>query len=143
MRSDTAFFSAAVISRRFLCGLTSGWLSAEAAVAFLREERRAAERAAGAEAPRSCSTSVSALISVWRRWISLYRSAIACAMTLMVLESSGPAMGMSTNGVRPWRGKTVRPPPAGSSASLVEQLAGCGGRGSNSWQAPTIPRRRR
>ena len=125
MRSDTAFFSAAVISRRFLCGLTSGWLSAEAAVAFLREERRAVERAAGAEAPRSCSTSVSALISVWRRWISLYRSAIACAMTLMVLESSGPAMGMST------------------SASLVEQLAGCGGRGCNSWQAPTIPRRRR
>ena len=63
MRSDTAFFSAAVISRRFLCGLTSGWLSAEAAVAFLGEERRDAERAAGAEAPRSCSTSVSALIS--------------------------------------------------------------------------------
>ena len=41
------------------------------------------------------------------------------------------------------RGRTARPPPAGSSASLVEQLAGCGGRGSNSWQAPTIPRRRR
>ena len=56
MRSDTAFFSAAVISRRFLCGLTSGWLSAEAAVAVLGEERRDAERAAGAEAPRSCST---------------------------------------------------------------------------------------
>ena len=56
MRSDTAFFSADVISRRFLCGLTSGWLSAEAAVAFLGEERRDAERAAaGAEAPRSCS----------------------------------------------------------------------------------------
>ena len=48
MRSDTAFFSAAVISRRFLCGLTSGWLSAEAAVTFLGEERRDAERAAGA-----------------------------------------------------------------------------------------------
>ena len=48
MRSDTAFFSAVVISRRFLCGLTSGWLSAEAAVAFLREERRDAERAAAA-----------------------------------------------------------------------------------------------
>ena len=83
MRSDTAFFSAAVISRRFLCGLTSGWLSAEAAVAFLGEERRAA----GAEAPRSCSTSVSALISAWRRSISPCRSAIACAMTLMVLAS--------------------------------------------------------
>ncbi len=54
MRSDTAFFSAAVISRRFLCGLTSGWLSAEAAVAVLGEERRDAERAAGAEAPRRC-----------------------------------------------------------------------------------------
>ena len=71
MRSDTAFFSADVISRRFLCGLTSGWLSAEAAVAFLGEERRDAERAAGAEAPRSCSTSVSALISAWRRSIRL------------------------------------------------------------------------
>ena len=65
MRSDTAFFSAAVISRRFLCGLASGWLSVEAAVAFLGEERRDAERGAGAEAPRSCSTSVSALISAW------------------------------------------------------------------------------
>ena len=63
MRSDTAFFSAAVISRRFLCGLTSGWLSAEAAVAFLGEERRDAERAAGAEVPRICSTSVKALIA--------------------------------------------------------------------------------
>ena len=49
MRSDTAFeFSAADISRRFLCGLSSGWLSAEAAVAFLGEERRDAERAARA-----------------------------------------------------------------------------------------------
>ena len=37
---------------------------------------------AGAEAPRSCSTSVSALISTWRRSISSCRSAIACAMTL-------------------------------------------------------------
>ena len=94
MRSDTAFFSAAVISRRFLCGLTSGWLSAEAAAAFLGEERRDAERAAGAEASRSCSTSVSALISAWRRSISPCRSAIACAMTLMVLENNGPATGM-------------------------------------------------
>ena len=109
MRSDTAFFSAAVISRRFLCGLTSGWLSAEAAVAFLGEERRDAERAAGAEAPRSCSTWVSVLISAWRRSISPCRSAIACAMTLMVLESNRPATGMSTNGVRPWRGRRVRP----------------------------------
>ena len=49
MRSDTAFFSAAVISRRFRCGLASGWLSVEAAVAFLGEERRDAERGAGAE----------------------------------------------------------------------------------------------
>ena len=76
MRSDTAFFSAAVISRRFLCGLASGWLSVVAAVAFLGEERRDAERGAGAEAPRSCSTSVSALISAWRRSISPCRSAI-------------------------------------------------------------------
>ena len=55
MRSDTAFFSAAVISRRFLCGMTSGWLSAEAAVAFLGKERRDAERAAGAEVPSGVS----------------------------------------------------------------------------------------
>ena len=36
-----------VISRRFLCGLTSGRLSAEAAVALLGEERRDAEPGAG------------------------------------------------------------------------------------------------
>ena len=47
MRSDTAFFSAADISRRFLAGLASGLLSA-AAAAFVREEdRRDVERAVG------------------------------------------------------------------------------------------------
>ena len=127
MRSDTAFFSAAVISRRFLCGLTSGWLSAEAAVAFLREERRDAEPAAGAEAPRSCSTSVSALISAWRRSISLYRSAIACGMTLLMLESSGPAMGMSTNGVRGRRCGSHAPPPAAAGGG-GEEPGAAGGR---------------
>ena len=37
MRSDTAFFSAADISRRFLAGFASGLLSATAA-AFVGEE---------------------------------------------------------------------------------------------------------
>ena len=94
---DTAFFSAADISRRFLAGLASDLLSA-AAAAFVgggEEERRDAERAFGADAPRICSTSVKALISAWRRSISLWRSAIACAISLMPVESSGPAMGMS------------------------------------------------
>ena len=50
------------MGRRFLSGLTSGLLSA-VATAFVREERRDEERAAGAEAPRICSTSVSALIA--------------------------------------------------------------------------------
>ena len=82
MRSDTAFFSAADISRRFLAGLASDLLSA-AAAAFVgcgEEERRDVERAFGADAPRICSTSVKALISAWRRSISLWRSAIACAI---------------------------------------------------------------
>ena len=74
MRSDTAFFSAADIFRRFLSGLlssglfssglASGSLSVTAADAFLVEEdRRALDRAAGAEASRSLSTSLNALIS--------------------------------------------------------------------------------
>ena len=99
MRSDTAFFSAADISRRFLAGLASDLLSA-AAAAFVggEEERRAVERGFGADAPRICSTSVNALISAWRRSIALWRLAIACAISLMALESSDPAIGMSTRG---------------------------------------------
>ena len=57
MRSDTAFFSAADISRRFLAGLASD-LSAAAAAFVGEEERRDVERAPGADAPRICSTSV-------------------------------------------------------------------------------------
>ena len=61
MRSDTAFFSAADISRRFRAGLASD-LPAAAAAAFVgEEERRDVERAAGADAPRICWTSVNAL----------------------------------------------------------------------------------
>ena len=59
MRADTAFFSLAVSGRRFLCGLTSGLLSA--AAVFFREERRGAEAGTGADAPSICSTSVNAL----------------------------------------------------------------------------------
>ena len=57
MRSDTAFFSAADISRRFLTGLASDLLSAAAAAFVGEEERRDVERAVGADAPRICSTS--------------------------------------------------------------------------------------
>ena len=99
MRSDTAVFSAAVIGRRFLSGLASDLLSAVAAAAgfLLEEDRREVERDAGrADAPSISSTSVNALISAWRRSISLCRSAMACAMALMKLESSGPAREMST-----------------------------------------------
>ena len=82
------------------------WLSA-AAAAFVggEEERRDVERAVGADAPRICSTSVNALISAWRRSISLWRL----------------AMGMSTRGGgrrgSPGRGRRrVRPGPAWASA---------------------------
>ncbi len=91
MRSDTAFFFAADIFRRFLAGLTSDLLSATA-VAFL--ERADEERADDADAPRICSTSVNAMISAWRRSISLWRSAIACAnMGLANLERTGCTHG--------------------------------------------------
>ena len=60
MRSDTAFFSAADISRRFLAGFASGLLSAAAAAFVGEEARRDVERAGGGDAPRICSTSVSA-----------------------------------------------------------------------------------
>lgn len=95
MRSDTAFFSALDISRRFLRGLTSALLSgAVAAAAFLGEEdRRDLDRDDGADAPRICSTSLNALISPWRRSISSWRSAMACAMTFMDPETSGLRSG--------------------------------------------------
>jgi len=98
MRSDTAFFSSAVMDRRFGFGLASGSLSATAA--FFREERRGEERAGGADAPSICSTSVNALISAWRRSISLWRSAIACAMSLMGHGDYWPDRGMSN-----WNGR--------------------------------------
>ena len=65
MRSDTAFFSAAVIGRRFLSGSASDLLSAaDVAAGFLVEEdRREVERGdGGPDVPRICSTSVNALI---------------------------------------------------------------------------------
>ena len=75
MRSDTAFFSAADISRRFLAGLASDLLSA-AAAAFVggEEERRDVERAGGADAPRICA------LTGWRgvgRWVADGASATA------------------------------------------------------------------
>ena len=102
MRSDTAFFSAAVISRRFRPGLAPDSLSAaaeaEAATFLVEEDRREVERAAVAGAPRICSASVNVLISAWRRSISLCRAAIACAMSLMARESTGQPRGCQTLG---------------------------------------------
>ena len=85
IRSDTASFSLAVIGRRFLAGVASDAVSATgvAATAGRREEERRAAGFAGAEVPRSLSTSFNALISACRRSISLSRAAIAFAITLM------------------------------------------------------------
>ena len=101
MRSDTAFFSAADISRRFLAGLASDLLSA-AAAAFVggEEERRDVERAVGADAPRICSTSVNAWISAWRRSISLWRLAIACAISFMARVESPDDRSVGAHGPR-------------------------------------------
>ena len=63
------------------------------------EERRAAGFA-GAEAPRILSTSFNALISACRRSISLWRSAIAFAITLMVFFR-GCIVNRSTRPARP------------------------------------------
>ena len=85
IRSETAFFSSAVIGRRFLVGLASDAVSATgvAAAAGRREEERRAAGFAGAEVPSISSTSFNALISACRRSISLWRSAIAFAITLI------------------------------------------------------------
>ena len=85
IRSEAAFFSSAVIGRRFLVGLASDAVSATgvAAAAGRREEERRAAGFAGAEVPSILSTSFNASISACRRSISLWRSAIAFAMTLI------------------------------------------------------------
>ena len=85
IRSETAFFSSAVIGRRFLVGLASDAVSATgvAAAAGRREEERRAAGFAGAEVTSILSTSFNALISPCKRSISLWRSAIAFAMTLI------------------------------------------------------------
>ena len=73
IRSETAFFSSAVIGRRFLVGLASDAVSATgvAAAAGRREEERRAAGFAGAEVTSILSTSFNALISACRRSISL------------------------------------------------------------------------
>ena len=85
IRSDTASFSLAVIGRRFLAGVASDAVSATgvAAAAGRRAEERRAAGFAGAEVPSILSTLFNALISACRRSISLCRSAIAFAITLM------------------------------------------------------------
>ncbi len=54
MRSDTAFFSAADIERRFLGGLASELLSAVATATVLDLKERRDRAGGSAEAPRSC-----------------------------------------------------------------------------------------
>ena len=73
IRSETAFFSLAVIGRRFLVGVASDAVSAAvvAATAGRREEERGAAGFAEAEIPSILSTSFNALISACRRSISL------------------------------------------------------------------------
>ena len=91
MRSDTAFFSATVLGRRLLSDLTSGLLFAATVVLLVEEERRDVDGGDRAtDAPRMRSTSVNALSSAWRRSISLWRSAMACAMAFMAMERIGP-----------------------------------------------------
>ena len=137
MRSDTAFFSAAAMFRRFLSGLASDLLSAVAAAFVGEEERHDVERAAGADAPRICSTSVSALISAWRRSISLCRSAIACAMALsMTMESSGPAMGMSNTRLLRYAGHCCRSRRRGSGRLRATCLGRAGQAGRPERPAP-------
>ena len=114
MRSDTAFFSAADISRRFLAGLASGLLSVAAAAFVGEEERRDVKRAVGADAPRICSTSVQRLdlgLGGGRFRFGGWR--LPCAISLMALESSDPAMGMSpVNGAAGHGTRRPRPPAA-------------------------------
>ena len=95
IRSDTASFSLAVIGRRFLVGVASDAVSATgvATAAGRCEEERRAAGFAGAEAPRILSTSFNALISACRRSISLCRSAIAFAMTLMSFPGAVSSVG--------------------------------------------------
>ena len=137
MRSDTAFFSATVIGRRFLSGLRSDLLFVAADAGFLGEEdgREVERDAGGADAPSISSTSVNALISAWRRSISLCRSAMACAMTLMKLESSGPVREMSSSAeaaLRPVASTSLgrrrpEPPLAGTAALARLPRVGRGG----------------
>ena len=88
--------SACDISRRFVAGLASDLLSAAGAAFAGGDARRALERAAGAGAPRICSTSLDAFDLGLRRSISLCRSAIACAMALMAMAISLRCARLST-----------------------------------------------
>ena len=94
IRSETAFFSSAVIGRRFLVGLASDAVSATgvAAAAGRREEERRAAGFAGAEVPRILWTSFNAWISPGKRSISvaLHRrqcEAVDCRRSRVFLPS--------------------------------------------------------
>ena len=115
IRSDTASFSLAVIGRRFLAGVASDAVSATgvAATAGRREEERRAAGFAGAEVPRSLSTSFNALISACRR------SIVAAYPNVDLLIPSGPRRSTRCSR-RAWTPATSdgsgsspsRPPPA-------------------------------
>ena len=105
IRSETAFFSSAVIGRRFLVGLASDAVSATgvAAAAGRREEERRAAGFAGAEVTSILSTSFNAWISPCKRSISLWRSAIAFAMTLISFPRGCIVRRSTRSGLRPRR----------------------------------------
>ena len=106
IRSETAFFSSAVIGRRFLVGLASDAVSATgvAAAAGRREDERRAAGFAGAEVPSILSTSFNALISACRRPISLWRSAIAFGAACETPGAGGLAQSsiLLVNTHSPW-----------------------------------------
>ena len=122
MRSDTAFFSAAVIGRRFLSGLASDLFSAvSAAGGFLVEEdRREVERDAGrTDAASICSTSVNALIMPSRAQGKVAFSLAAGADAVRGPRSASGATGARASRCR----REARKPPA-TARSAASTLAG-------------------
>ena len=87
MRSDTAFFSAADISRRFLCGLTSGLALCGGGGRFSRRgaPRRGARRPGG-EAPKE-------LLHVGQR-LDLRLEAVDFALSVGVGLSGWPGLAL-------------------------------------------------
>ena len=127
IRSETAFFSSAVIGRRFLVGLASDAVSATgvAAAAGRREEERRAAGFAGAEVTSILSTSFNAWISPCKRSISLWRSAIAFAMTLISCPRSCYRPSLDAL----WAPAERVPMGSDSSPTIPASSVACGGAG--------------